>query len=70
MDATMFADLTLWQTVLIVLIALPVIAIVLVASIAIIGFLLWWAIKIAFFGAILLIAIFALLAVARLMGAG
>jgi len=65
----MFADLSFWQWVAIIIVALPVLAIVLVASIAIIGFLLWWTIKIAFFGAILLIVVMAIVAVGKLTGA-
>jgi hypothetical protein len=64
-----FADLTFWQLVLIALVALPVLAIVLVASAAIVGFVLWWTIKIAFFGAIMLILVMAVVAFARLFGA-
>lgn len=64
-----FADLTFWQMVLIALVALPVLAIVLVASAAIVGFVLWWTIKIAFFGAIMLILVMAVVAFARLFGA-
>ena len=65
----MFADLSFWQWVAIIIVALPVLAIVLVASIAIIGFILWWTIKIAFFGAILLIVVMAIVAVGKLTGA-
>jgi len=69
MDFSMFADLSFWQWVAIIIVALPVLAIVLVASIAIIGFILWWTIKIAFFGAILLIVVMAIVAVGKLTGA-
>jgi hypothetical protein len=68
MDPTLFSDLTFWQMVLLVVVALPVIAIVLIASAAIVGFVLWWTIKIAFFGAILLLIIMAFVAVARMAG--
>ncbi len=64
-----FADLTFWQMVVMALVALPVLAIVLVASAAIVGFVLWWTIKLAFFGAIMLILVMAVVAFARLFGA-
>lgn len=64
-----FADLTFWQMVGLALVAIPLIAIVLIASVAVIGVILWWTIKIAFFGAILLIVVMAMVAFARLFGA-
>ena len=64
----MFADLTFWQMVILAIVALPVIAIVLIASAAIVGFVLWWTIKIAILGAILLLIVMAFVAVARMAG--
>ena len=61
-------DLTFWQLVLLVIVALPVLAIVLVAAVITIGFVLWWTIKIAFFGAVLLIIVMTMVTLARLFG--
>jgi hypothetical protein len=59
MDFSMFADLTFWQWVALIVVALPITAIVLIASIFIIGVILWWTIKLAFMGAVLFIVVMA-----------
>lgn len=64
-----FADLTFWQMVGVALVALPVLAIILVVSGGIVLFVLWWTIKLAFLGALLLIVIMGAVFIARMFGA-
>jgi hypothetical protein len=57
MDFSMFADLTFWQWVALIVVALPITAIVLCAAIFVIGVIFWFTIKMLFIGAVLFVII-------------
>ena len=57
MDPSIATDLTIWQWVAIILVGLPIAAIILIAAIFVIGVILWWTLKLAFMGAVLLVAV-------------